>query len=113
MEVKFAAGKMVDVKRPFRVIELAKGAEQMDVGKLKIDSDEAIKKALDEPILKDIQVKSVEAKLENSKTGPVWRLKLWAAKLNNNNQTADIGKITLTADEGKVTESDIHLNRLD
>jgi hypothetical protein len=110
VEVKFAAGKMVDVKRPLRVIELAKGAKEIEVGKVKVDSDEAVKKALAEPILKDIQV---EARLENSETGPVWRLRLWAAKLNKPTDTADIGKVALTADEGKVIETDIHLNRLD
>lgn len=114
VEVKFAAGKMVDVKRPFRVIEkIGNGSREMDKDKLKIDSDEAIAKALKEPILEDVQVKSVEAKLENSDSGPVWNLKLWAQKLDNAKETANLGKIILTADDGKVIETDIHLGRLD
>jgi hypothetical protein len=111
-EVKFAAGKMVDVKRPFRVIESVAGQKELDKDKLKIDSDEAIKKALDEPILKDITVKSVEAKLDNAPSGPVWRFRLWAAKPGKFEQV-DIGKILVAADDGKVIETDIHLNRLD
>jgi hypothetical protein len=111
VEVKFAAGKMIDVKRPFRLIEMAGGNKEMDKDKLKIDSDAAIEKALKEPILESIKVKSVEAKLENASSGPVWRIRLWAEKMNGRDM-ADIGKITVTADDGKVIETDIHLNRL-
>ena len=112
VEVKFAGGKMVDVKRPFRMIEMIGDASKaIDHDKLKIDSDVAIEKAVAEPILKDIKVKSVEAKLENSSGGPVWRLKLWAEKLNGRD-VVDIGRITVAADDGKVTETDVHLDRL-
>jgi len=114
VEVKFAAGKMVDVKRPFRVIETVSNASrEMDKDKLKIDSDKAIETALKEPILEDIKVKSVEAKLENSNNGPVWNLKLWAQRIDQANETANIGKMILTADDANVIESDIHLDRLD
>ena len=114
VEVKFAAGKMVDVKRPFRLVEMVGDASRpMDKDKLKIDSDEAIATALKEPILADIKVKSVEARLQNSEAGPVWRLRLWALKLDKEHQTADIGKVIVTADDGKVIETDIHLDRLD
>jgi len=114
VEVKFAAGKMVDVKRPFRLIErMSDSTRPMDKDKLKIDSDKAIEIAVKEPILEDIKVKSVEAKLENSDLGPVWRLRLWAQKLNKENALADIGKMVITADEGKVIENDIKLSRLD
>ena len=112
VEVKFAGGKMIDVKRPFRMIEMVGDAsKEMEKDKLKIDSDAAIKKAANEPILKDIKVKSVEAKLEKSSTGPVWRIKLWAEKLNGRD-IVDIGRISVTADDGKVIETDVHLNRL-
>ena len=114
VEVKFAAGKMVDVKRPFRLIErMSDSTRPMEKEKLKIDSDKAIEIATKEPILEDIKVKSVEAKLENSDLGPVWRLRLWAQKLNKENALADIGKMVITADEGKVIENDIKLSRLD
>ena len=114
VEVKFAAGKMVDVKRPFRLFErIGDGSQPMDKDKLKIDSDKAIEIALKEPMLADIQVKSVEAKLEKSDTGPVWRLRLWAQKLVDENETAGIGEIVLAADDGKVIDSDIKLGRLD
>jgi hypothetical protein len=113
VEVKFAGGKMVDVKRPFRLIERMSDTKELDWDKLKIDSDEAIKKALAEPILKDVTIKAVEAKLEDESVGPVWKVRLWAAKLNKSTETADIGKIFLAADDGKAVEIDIHLGRLD
>jgi hypothetical protein len=112
VEVKFAGGKMIDVKRPLRMIEM--------IGTLRsrwiTTSSRSIptrrsRRHWQEPILKDIKVKSVEAKLENTSTGPVWRLKLWAEKMNGRDVT-DIGKMSVTADDGKVIEKDIHLNRL-
>jgi hypothetical protein len=111
VEVKFAAGKMIDVKRPFRLIEMAGGNKELERDKLKIDSDAAIEKALNEPILENIKVKSLEARLESSNTGPVWRIKLWAEKMNARD-LAEIGRITVAADDGKVLETDIHLGRL-
>lgn len=114
VEVKFAAGKMIDVKRPFRVLEtISSASKELDKDKLKIDSDEAINKALKEPILENVKVKAVEAKLENSNVGPAWQIRLWAEKVDHPRETADIGRFTVTADDGKVIETDIHLNRLD
>ena len=115
VEVKFAAGKMVDVKRPFRLVErIADKTQPMDKEKLKIDSNKAIEIALKEPILEDIKVKSVEASLQNDGTiGPVWKLKLWAEKLSGATETAHAGHIMITAEDGKVVENEIQLKRLD
>jgi hypothetical protein len=114
VEVKFAAGKMIDVTRPFRLVErISDKTQPMDKDKLKIDSDKAIEKALKEPILADVVVKSVEATLQNSTAGPVWKLRLWAQKLAKTTETANLGTVLLTADDGKVIETDIHLDRLD
>lgn len=113
VEVKFAAGKMIDVKRPFRVIEtISSASHAMEKEKLKVDSDQAIDKVLKEGILENVKVKALEAKLENSSNGPVWYIRLWAEKLNGRDVT-DIGKFTITADDAKVIDTDIHLNRLD
>jgi hypothetical protein len=115
VEVKFAAGKMIDVKRPFRLVErISDKTQPMDKEKLKIDSNKAIEIALKEPILEDIKVKSVEASLQNDGAiGPVWKLRLWAERLSGAQETAGIGHIVVTADEGKVIENEVKLNRLD
>jgi len=113
VEVKFAAGKMVDVKRPFRLLEMASGNKVLPADKLKVDSDKAIEIALKEPILENIKVKSVQAKLEGSNTVPVWKIKMWAAKLEHPNTTVNIGEFTVTADDGKVIQTDVHIDRVD
>ena len=84
VEVKFGAGKMLDVKRPFRVLELAGGKDPLDRAKLKIDSDAAMKTALKEPLLRDIKPTAAQLKLERVGEGvlgvsgpgePVWKVK--------------------------------------
>jgi hypothetical protein len=114
VEVKFGGGKMMDVKRPFRVIEsVSSSGKEMDKEKLKVDSDKAIGMAVKEPVLENLEVRSVQAKLENSNSGPVWIIKLWASKLKNRNETADLGEITYSADDGKIIKNDIHPDRVD
>jgi len=52
VEVKFGAGKMLDVKRPLRLLEPVTGGDlPLDREKLKVDSDKATKIALQEPLL--------------------------------------------------------------
>jgi hypothetical protein len=114
VEVKFAAGKMVDVKRPFRLLEMATGNKVLDQSKLKIDSDKATEIALKEPILENIKVKAVKLHLESEENvGPVWRVKMWAAKLEHPSSTVNIGEMTVTAEEGKVIKTDVHIDRVD
>jgi len=122
-EVKFGAGKMLEVKRPFRLFEPAFGADkQMDRDKLKIDSDVAIKKAMEEPLLKDLKILATQLKLEQANdtalgsgnTGQgIWKVKLWAAKLRNPSKDADIGEVWLSALDGKVVKTDLHIDRVD
>src|SRR5207245_369927 len=56
-EVKFAAGKMIEVTRPMRLLEPVTGGDTpLDRNKLKIDSDKAIKTALEEPLLQKLKI---------------------------------------------------------
>jgi len=122
-EVKFGAGKMLEVKRPFRLFEPAYGGDkQMDRDKLKIDSDEAIKKAMEEPLLNNLKILATQLKLEQSNdsalgTGNngqgIWKVRLWAAKLRDPSKDADIGEVWLSALDGKVLKTDLHINRVD
>jgi hypothetical protein len=79
VEVKFGAGKMLDVKRPLRVLEPVTGGQlPLESSKLKIDSDQAIKTAVSEPILENLNVKATSAKLERGPGGlPVWKIRIW------------------------------------
>src|SRR5204863_9161053 len=65
VQVKFGAGKMLDVKRPIRLLEPVTGGDvPLDKAKLKVDSDQAIKTALKEPLLQNVKVKALQLKLE-------------------------------------------------
>lgn len=120
-EVKFGAGKKLDVKRPMRVLEkMGGGSAVMGRERLKVDSDQAIELALKEPLLSRLTIKATELRLEQGGdraggdiTLPVWRVELWAAKLNNPNKQVSIGHVYLSAEDGKVLETDLKINRVD
>ena len=114
VEVKFIAGKMDEVKRPFRLLEpITDKRGPLDLKKLNIDSDKAIKLAMKESILENLKITATELKLEHGSDGPVWKVRLWAAKLKNPSKDADIGEITLSAEDGKTVKVDVHLNRVE
>lgn len=118
-EVKFAAGTKSEVKRPFRLLEYVKADKVMDKAKLKVDSDQAIKTATAEPLLKNLTLKATQLwldrnmKIDLSVDAPIWRVRLWAAKLNNPNDNVDIGEVWISADDGKVVKTDLHIDRVD
>jgi len=118
-EVKFEAGKKSDVKRPFRLLELPKADKVFDKSRLNTDSDKAIKIAIAEPLLKNVTLKATQLWLDSnlksdlSVTGPIWRVRLFAAKLRNPNDNVDIGEVFVSADDGKVVKVDLHINRVD
>ena len=113
-EVKFGAVKKMTVKRPARVIELGTGDDKiLDRAKLKVDSDEAIKIASAEPLLKSLTLKATKLTLQRGDQGPVWKVTLWAAKLKNPNANADIGSVFIAADSGEVLRTDLHINSVD
>src|SRR5437016_10644874 len=103
VEVKFGAGRMLDVKRPMRLLEPVTGGDlPLDKTKLKVDSDQVIRTALKEPLLQNLKVTATQLKLERVGEGalgisgvgePVWKVKLWAAKLREPNRDADIGDV--------------------
>lgn len=122
-EVKLGAGKMLSVKRPMRLLEPVTGSDTpLDRAKLKVDSDQAIKVALEEPLLKNITVTSTKLKLERAAQGvlgldsqgeAVWKIELWAARLRDSRKTSNIGEIWVSAGEAKVVRNDVRLTRLD
>ncbi|HVU99931.1 MAG TPA: hypothetical protein VHH88_01125 [Verrucomicrobiae bacterium] len=122
-EIKFGAGKMLSVKRPFRLLEPVTGGDTpLDKDKLKVDSDEAEKTALKEDMLSNLKITAVSLKLERvgegvlGITGPgqgVWKVRIWAAKLRNPARDADIGEVWVSAFDGKVIKDDLHIDRVD
>ena len=123
VQVKFGAGKMLDVKRPMRLLEPVTGGDApLDKARLKVDSDEALKTALKEPLLDKLKMSASQLKLERVGDGvlgtsgpgePVWKIKLWAAKLRDPSRDADVGEVWVSAADGKTVKSDLHINRVD
>lgn len=114
MEVKFGAGKKLKVGRPWRVIERGMGEDKvLESSKLKTDSDKAIKIACDEPLLKSLKLRATQLWLQRGDEGPVWKVRLWAAKLKNPADDVDIGDVYISAADGKVLRTKLHIDRVD
>ncbi len=112
-EVKFGAGKKMDVKRPFRLLEMASADKKLDRKKMNVDSDKALSTATADPLLQNLKLKASQMWLDRGDDGPVWRVRLWAAKLKDPNDNADIGEVFISADDGKVLRRDLHIERVD
>jgi hypothetical protein len=113
-EVTFAAGKKLSVKRPSRLLEpITRSHKPLDRDKLKLDSDKAIEIATKDPMLKNLKLTNTQLWLERSDDGPRWKVRLWAEKVRNPSSTAEIGQIYISAQDGKVLERDLHINRAD
>lgn len=113
-EVKFGAGKKLDVKRPFRLLEPITGADkELPKEKLKVDSDKAIAIALEDPLLDKLTIKATQLWLEEKDDVPAWKVRLYAQKLNNPNKDANIGEIYIESETGKILERDLHIDRID
>jgi hypothetical protein len=113
-EVKFGAGKKLDVKHPMRApMGYINDKNILDQKILKVDSDKAIKTATAEPLLDKLTIRATQLWLENVDNAPTWRVRLWAQKLRHPNDDADIGEVFVNANDGKVVKSDLHINRVD
>jgi len=114
-EIKFAAGTKVAVKRPARVLESISGSyRELPKEKLKIDSDKAIEIAKNEPLIKNLTLTNSQLTLERGEGDqPVWKVKLWAAKIRRPSDTVNIGEIHISAEDGKVVKNDLKPGRVD
>jgi hypothetical protein len=114
VEVKFGAGKKMDISRPLRLLEPVTGASRpFDNEKLKVDSDKALAIATSQPVLKNLTLKATQLTLQPGDLGPEWKIKLWAAKLRDPNKDADIGVLVISATDGAVIKTDLHPNSVD
>jgi hypothetical protein len=119
-EVKFGAGKKMNVKRPARVWDRIDGTDAaLDRKRMRVDSDRAVQIALKQPLLEKLTIKATRLVLDRAgaaglgdKSLPAWRVELWAAKLSNPNRMTKIGHIILSADDGKVLVTDLNINRV-
>jgi len=114
VEVKMGAGQKMNVSHPLRILEMADDKHKvLDMDKLKVDSDRALKIATSQPLLHNLTLRASRLILGHSDEGPVWKVQLWAAKLKDPNDDEDIGVVILSATDGSVVKTDLHPNRVD
>jgi hypothetical protein len=85
----------------------------LESSKLKTDSDKAIQIATAEPLLKSLKLLATQLWLQRGDEGPVWKVRLWAAKLNNPTKDVDVGDVYISTVDGKVIRSNLHIDRVD
>lgn len=113
-EVKFGAGQKLEVKRPMRMLEPVTGEDKkLDRKKMNVDSDRALSTASADPLLQNLKLQASQLWLQRGDDGPVWKVRLWAAKLRNPNRDANIGDVYVSAEDGKVVRRDLHIDRVD
>jgi hypothetical protein len=78
-----------------------------------VDSDQAIRIAKSQPVLSNLKLTATQLWLEHGDNGPQWRVKLWAARINNHDGDADIGIVILSANDGSLIDVDLHPNSVD
>jgi hypothetical protein len=108
-EVKFKDGKMLDVKRPLRLLQATgQKSDPLPKEKLKVDSDEALKIASKQSSLENVKLTSTEMRLERGPTDdPIWKIQMWASGPKDSQHETTLGDITISAFDGKVIESDL------
>jgi hypothetical protein len=51
--------------------------------------------------------------LENGDAGPVWRVEIYAAKLNDPDRDVSLGTVSISADDGSVVKLDLEPANVD
>jgi hypothetical protein len=112
-EVKFEAGEKTDVTYKGGFLGLKKAPKELPADQLKVDSDKAQQTAVSEPLLKNLTLKATRLTLEDWQGIPVWKVRIWAAKLQKPEEMVEIGEVFIGAQEGKVLRSDLQIKRVD
>lgn len=113
VEVKFAAGKKMEVKRLLEPFTQAN--EPLPKDKLKVDSDRALDIASQDPLVEKFTLKASRLILERRSfddATPVWKVHLWAARVSNPADYVDLGEVIISAADGTVLKSDLHPDRV-
>ena len=110
VEVQFKAGEMERVREPNRLFNVfSRGSSKtLDLAKVKVDSDGAVRIAVAECADEAVTPKFVELKLERGYGGlPVWNVKLFGLIAGHTAEDDGIGSVVVLAEDGKVLKKDI------
>jgi hypothetical protein len=94
---------------------MAHGGKEGDIfnlKKLKTDSDTALNIATSQQLLKPLTLKNTQMWLTRGDDGVVWKVRIWAAKLNDPKATAEIGDVYISPEDGKIVRADLHIERV-
>jgi hypothetical protein len=112
-EVKFGAGSKMEVNRPLRVFNRPAAEDILALGKVRVDSDRALKIAQKERLLANLKLTNSRLVLERWEGEPVWKVQFWAEKTREATRTVDIGHIFVNAEDGAVVNRDLHIERVE
>jgi len=116
VEVKFGGGQEMEVSHPVRPLEFARnarnGGEILDRSKLHIDSDQALSIATDQGLVKPLALKATRLTLTSGDLGPVWKVEMWAARMDKPDKEVSLGTVTLSATDGTIVRLDLHPDRV-
>jgi hypothetical protein len=113
VEVKFGAGQKMKVSHPLRLLEPVNEEKVFDRSKLRVDSDRALEIVKSEPLVKHLTLRASQLWLMHGEAGPVWKVKLWAAKLGNPDHEASVGAVVVSAVDGSIVKTDLHPKSVD
>jgi hypothetical protein len=112
-DVEFENGQQTGVEhmnRPFQMP--AKERDILDMSKITVDSDRALRIAQGQPALSGLAVKYSKLSLEYGDKGPTWTVELWAAKTKNPTKDVSVGKVWIFATDGSVIKADLNPDRV-
>ena len=112
VEVKFGSGLKLDVSRPWKMFGGGKEADVLDLKKLKVDSDAALRMATMQKLLQPFTLKYSQLWLQRGDDGLTWKVRLWAAKLGKPDAIMEIGDIFISPEDGNIVRADLHIERL-
>jgi hypothetical protein len=112
IEVEFGAGQQMGISHPMRMFP-AHATDEIDLSKVDVDSDRALRIASTQPLIKALTLRSSKMTLHNTDDGLVWDIELWAAKVGDSTKEADIGSISISAADKSVVKSDLHPSNAD
>jgi len=107
-EVKFVNGEFKGIKQPKHLLDTFNGTKQLSWKKLRVDSDRALAIALDEPLLKKLELQSAQYWLERTVIGSSWKIRFWTARLGKAGELSEVGDIYISSGTGEVLKRNLH-----
>jgi hypothetical protein len=111
VDVKFGAGQEMEVTHPMHPVHMfgmpAKTDDIIDQSRVHVDSDQALNIATSQPLLKGLTIRATKMTLDNGDIGPMWKVEVWAAKVNDPTKEAYVGSVCISAEDKSVLKTDL------